>query len=580
MNMYNIKFINQNKTITAYEGTTLALVCEKAGYPLDLVCNGKGTCGKCKIEIESNNIKSYVIACQTRLNSDLIIYLKESDYKKSASILETIAKEGYSFNPSLRKIYKDKKIIYEECKDEFLRNCHVDVLKMFSEIINEDKCMGLTFVLYDDEVIDVQMNDTTSDLYGAAVDIGTTTVVLYVYDMTNGKFINTYSDLNGQISAGADVISRINHAANKKGIHELNGKIIHTLNNLVQRAEFEIPNLKENLYNITLCGNSTMQHLFIGLRPDNLGINPFTSITKDYIEFYGRDINLNCNEKCKIIFLPLLGGFVGADTTAVLLTVDEEFKDRLIIDLGTNGELAIGNINKYYVASTACGPALEGGNIECGMRGTEGAIEKVKIENNNVLLNVIGNTEPSGICGSGIIDVVAELIRNKIIDNAGRMLSYDEYKQMNPYSKLSDRLVELNGINSFVLYEKNNKVIYINQKDVRQIQLAKSSIYSGCMALLSAYGKRIEDVDDIFVAGAFGSYIDVKNAVYIGLLPNAFSKIKTIGNGAGKGAAMFLLDKNMRNKCNKIVSNTTHYELANDENFTSGYLNNMSFGIY
>lgn len=577
MKIYTVNFINQNVSITVKENTTLSKICEKAGFSLDLVCNGKGTCGKCKIEVESNNVKSYVLACQTKLSSDLNIYLKKSDYKKSASILESIVKEGYSFNPSLKKIYKDKKTIYEECKNEFIRNCHVDVLRKFSEIINRDS-MGVTFVLYNNEIIDVQINDTTNVLYGAAVDIGTTTVVLYVYDMVNGNLINTYSDLNGQISAGADVISRINHASSKKGLEELNGKIMHTLNNLVERAEFEIPNLKENLYNITLCGNSTMQHLFVGLRPDSLGISPFASITNDYVEMCGEDLNLNCNEKCKIVFLPLLGGFVGADTMAVLLTIDEKLKSRLIIDLGTNGELALGNIKKYYVASTACGPALEGGNIECGMRGTVGAIENVKIENNRILLNVIGNKEPSGICGSGIIDVVAELLRNKIIDNTGRMLSYDEYKQMMPYSKLCERLVELNGINSFILYEKDNTVIYINQKDVRQIQLAKSSIYSGCITLLNACEKSIEDIDEVIVAGAFGNYIDINNAIYIGLLPGAFNKTKLIGNGAGKGTAMFLLDKGMRDKCDIIVENTIHYELANHECFKTEYLNNMGFG--
>lgn len=579
MKKYNVNFINQNKTIIFQEGTSLELVCQEAGYPLDLVCNGKGRCGKCKIEIESNNVKSIMLACQTKLCSDLIIYLKESDYKKSANILEDITSEGYNFNPPLRKIYKDKKAIYEEGKDGFLRNCNIEILRKFSEIINEDDCKGVTFVFYNEEVIDVQMNETTSVLYGAAADIGTTTVVLYVYNMVDGSLISTYSDLNSQISVGADVISRINKASIKNGLSELNGKIIQTLNNLVERAEFDLPNLKENLYNIILCGNSAMQHLFLGLRPDSLGISPFTSITNDYAVLYGRDISLKCNDRCKIVFLPLLGGFVGADTTAVLLTMEEDKKEKLIIDLGTNGEIAVGSINTYLVASTACGPALEGGNIEWGMRGTQGAIEKVKIENNNVILNVIGNVEPSGICGSGIIDVVAELLRNKIIDNTGRMLSYDEYKQMMPYSKLSERLMEVNGINSFILYEKDNKAICINQRDVRQIQLAKSSIYSGCMALLNACGKSLEDIDEVAVAGAFGNYIDVNNAVYIGLLPNKVSKIRAMGNGAGKGSAMFLLDRDMWDKCNKIVGNTAHFELANDENFTAWYLNSMSFGI-
>jgi len=577
MKKYNVRFVNQNISVKADEGTTLAKVCDESGLLPDLVCGGKGTCGKCKVLIEINNEKSSVLACQTKISSDLSVYLTEDDYKRNSVILKTAADEGCIFNPSLKKIYKDKKTIKNECRDEFLRNCRIDVLRTFSELINQDNCEGITFIVCDDEIIDVQLNDTASCLYGAAVDIGTTTSVLYVYDLNTGNLINTYSDLNRQISAGADVISRINYAGSRTGLNELTGKIMLTLNNMVQRAEIEIPNLTENLYNITLCGNSTMQHLFFGFRPDSLGTSPFTCITKDYVEVFGRDMDFKCPDRCKIIFLPLLGGFVGSDTTAVLLTIDGDNKERLIIDLGTNGEIAAGNINRYYVASTACGPALEGGSMECGMRGTDGAIEHVRIENNQVILNVIGNKNPAGICGSGIIDTIAELLRNNVIDNTGRMLSSDEYKQMKPYSKLSERLVEINSINSFILYEGNNKTVYINQKDIRQIQLAKSSIYSGCMTILNAYGKSIDSIDEIIVSGAFGSFMDVCNAIYIGLLPNAVDKIKSIGNGAGKGAAMFLLDRSMREKCNKIADNSIHYELANDEDFEEGYINNMNF---
>lgn len=577
MKKYNVNFINQNVVLVVDEGSTLAEICDKAGFSLDLVCGGKGTCGKCKVMIEINGEKSVVLACRAEIRSDLSVYLDENDYEKNASILKTAADEGYTFNSSIKKIYKDKQTIRNECPDEFLRNCQIDVLRIFSELINQDSYKGITFIVYENEIIDVQPDDTTSFLYGAAVDIGTTTTVLYVYDLNTGNLINTYSDLNKQISAGADVISRINYAGSRTGLNELNGKIMLTLNNLVQRAEFEIPNLRENLYNIILCGNSTMQHLFLGLHPDSLGISPFTSITKGYVECFGRDIDLRCPKRCKIIFLPLLGGFVGSDTTAVLLTIDDDNKERLIIDLGTNGEIAAGNINSYYVASTACGPALEGGNIECGMRGTAGAIEHVRIENNQVILKVIGNTEPAGICGSGIIDVVSEMLRNKIIDKTGRMLSNDEYKQMKPYSKLGERLVEINSINSFVLYEGSNKTVYINQKDIRQVQLTKSSIYSGCSAVLNVYGESIERLDEIIVAGAFGSFMDVNNAIYIGLLPDAFNKIKFIGNGAGKGAAMFLLDRSMREKCSSIANSSTHYELADDENFAEGYIHNMNF---
>jgi len=577
MRKYDVDFVNQNLIFMVDEDTTVAKACEAAGFPLDLVCNGKGTCGKCKVEVEIDDEKSIILACKTKISSAVRIYITENDYQKRANILESNFDENYKLNPSVKKTYKDKKSIKKETEGEFLKNCDLHVLKKFSAMINQKECKGITFVRHENKIIDVQLNDTTAYLYGAAIDIGTTTVVLYIYDLNTGKLLNAYSDLNGQISMGADVISRISYGSSENGTKELNGKIINTLNNMVQRAEIEIPFLNENLYNIILCGNSTMQHLFFGLRPDNLGVSPFTSITKGYIECCGEDVSLKCAERCKVIFLPLLGGFVGSDTTAVLMTVEEDNKNKLIIDLGTNGEIAAGNIDNYYVASTACGPALEGGSIECGMRGTVGALEKFKITNGELSSKVIGGNEPIGICGSGIIDVTAELLRYSIIDSTGRLITRDEMAKIKPGSELSKNLETVDGINRFVIYRSNDNNVYITQKDIRQIQLAKSSIYTGCMTILNAYGKNLEEIDEVIVAGAFGNYIDAENAVFIGLFPNALSKIKSVGNGAGKGASMFLLDEDMRKKCDKIAANSTHYELANDQDFTEEYINNMNF---
>lgn len=577
MRKYDIDFVNQNLIMSFDEGTTVAKACESAGFPLDLVCNGKGTCGKCKVIVEKYNEKSIVLACKTKIASTMKIYITENDYIKRANILESKIDEKYLFKPYIKKMYNNIKDIKKSASGQFLENCDLHVIKKFSSMVNQKECQGITFVEYYNKIIDVQQNDTTKYLYGAAIDIGTTTVVVYIYDINTGKLLKTYSDLNSQISLGADVISRISYGSSKNGLDELNGKIIKTLNNVVKRAEIEVPHLTENLYNIILCGNSTMQHLFFGLRPDNLGVSPFASITRDYIECWGKDAGISCADRCKVIFLPLLGGFIGSDTTAVLMTIEDDHKNKLIIDLGTNGEIAAGNINNYYVASTACGPALEGGSIECGTRGTIGAVEKFKITNDEIELKIIGNSEPLGICGSGIIDIAAELLRNNIIDNTGRMISNDEFVKIKPESTLVKNLETVDGINRFVIYKNNDKKIYITQKDIRQVQLAKSSIYSGCMALLKAYGKNLEEIDEIIVSGAFGNYIDVENAVFIGLLPNALSKIKPIGNGAGMGASMFLLNCDAIKICDKIVENSTHYELANDHNFTEGYIVNMNF---
>jgi len=582
MKKYSINFINQNINILVDEGITIAKACEMAGFPLDLVCNGRGICGKCKVAIEDKYGKSTVLACASKIRGDIIIYLNNENYSYKANILENSNEENdiAQLNPSLSKYFIDIRSI-KKTENEYLKKCDLYVLKKFSNLIYEKDCEGITYIDYENQIIDVQSNDTTKYLYGVSVDIGTTTVVLYIFDLNTGEKLKTYSNFNMQISMGADVISRIMYSKNyDNGLKELNEKIINTINIMLNKANLELPEFKNNLYNMVLCGNGTMQHLFFNLRPDGLGMSPFVNITKDYIECFGKEISLNCPDRCKVVFLPLLGGFVGSDTTSVLLTIPDDNKNRLIIDLGTNGEIAVGNIDGYFVASTACGPALEGGNIECGMRGTSGAIEGCKIEQDNVVLKIIGNVEPKGICGSGIIDAVAQLLKENIIDNTGRLVTKEEYLMIKPHSKLRDRLVKINEINCFVISCSNNEMIYISQKDIRQIQLAKSSIYSGCMSLIEAnnLNLNLNKVDEIVLSGAFGNYIDVDNAIYIGLIPNVNKfKIKNIGNGAGKGVSIFILDKEIKNKCDKIINNTTHYELANDGVFAELYVDNMNF---
>lgn len=575
MKTYNVSFINQNLEMKVEENTTVAMACQEAGFPLDLVCGGRGTCGKCRVDVETTEGMSSVLACRTKITSDITIYILEDDFSKKPKILSH-ADEDFRFNPSLKKTYVEIKEIKKR-KNEFLSGSSLHVLRKFSGMLNQKGLKGITFVEYGNEVIDVQEGDTSEYLYGAAVDIGTTTVVMYIYDMNTGKLLKTGSGLNAQVSSGADVISRISSGSSREGLIDLNGKIIYTLNNLADNAKIDVPHLDENLYNIVLCGNSTMQHLALGLRPDRLGLSPFTSITRDFVECFGYETGISCPERCRVVFLPLLGGFVGADTTAVLLAAGDSEKQRLIVDMGTNGEIAVGSGDGWYVASTACGPALEGGSIRCGMRGTTGAVEKFEITDEKIMIKVIGDTVPSGICGSGIIDVTAELLRNGIIDSTGRMLDSSEYSEKKPGSDLSSCLRYIDGINSFVIYENGENSVYINQKDIRQVQLAKSSICSGCLALLKLMSMEAAEIDEALVAGAFGNYINLENARYIGLLPKGLPGIRSMGNGAGKGTAMFLLDRDLRKKCRKIIQNTTHYELADDNYYAGIYMENMNF---
>lgn len=584
---YRIYFSNQKKEILV-GGGTVADACIKGGFPLNLVCGGKGTCGKCAVTIqrETENEKKKVLACQTKITENMSIYLKKSDYESKAVVLTKATPLEVKFHPSILKKYVTKEEILENQKanDTFFSQdvkVSLNIMQKFSMLNADIDFKGCTFIYFNEDIVAVEEGDTTENCYGAAIDIGTTTVAVYIYNLNTGELMITKSGLNRQTVYGADVISR--NACireNPEMLQTMRSFIITTINEMLCEAAkecFYLENLKESIYHIVLCGNSTMQHLFYGLNPYALGSSPFTNITKKEVIITGKESGLQCNENAIIEFLPLLGGFVGADTTSVLLGLKEEKKKYLMIDLGTNGELAVGSYPDFLVASTACGPALEGGNIACGMRGTTGAIEKISLKNNQLTYKVIGETKAVGLCGSGIIDAVAELRRVGLIDEEGTLLGPDEYRRINPFSPLIKYLHEVEEYNMAFYFTEGEQPVYISQKDIRQIQLAKSSIYSGCIALIKEADMTIEDVDFLILAGAFGNYIDIDNALAIGLLPPiSREKIISVGNGAGQGVQMFLLDKSYRIRAEQISRHCTHVSLAENTIFNKEYIKNLT----
>lgn len=586
-----------NKEIIIDSTATIAKACELAGHPRDLICGGKGKCKKCQVEIIRDGNLEKVLSCQEKVSEGLRVLIMNENNK--VNILTENISSDIVFNPIIKKVYLDKSnLITPECSGDFENICSklkismklpkLNLLKKLPYLIHDKDNQGLTFTIWKDTIIDIEPNNTSSGLYGFAIDLGTTSVVAYLYNLITGEKVGVYSSLNGQISEGADVISRIVTCINNPdGLEILQNKVIETINKLIDSAINENKIGKDSIYEIAICGNSTMQHLFVGLYPEHLGMSPFTSVIQRDIVINAKELNLNINPKGIIHFLPLIGGFVGADTTAVLLSLPKKESDklRLIIDLGTNGEIVVGNKDKYIAASTAAGPALEGAGIHYGMRGTTGAIERVKIIDGQVTIKVIEDKKPVGICGSGLIDAIAEMLRVGIINFRGKMLTKEEYVQKcePTYKSLSSNLCKVDGINVFILYkdQQSDTIIYITQKDVRNVQLAKGAIYTGCMLLIKEYGLNGEDLDEILIAGAFGNYIDVKNGQYIGLLPSFDNvPIKSIGNAAGLGVQKFLLSKEIQKGTLELASGVEHIELASNINFQSEYMKNTYFPKY
>lgn len=580
--MFKLNFINQKTNITV-TGGLLSEACSSAGFPLDLVCGGKGTCGKCLVTIEVQGHRREVLACQFTVEEDLTVYLEDSQYLDQASLLTGHhSRLDLPFNPGLTKTHHALSDLTPEGYSPFLKGTGLSLGRKFSRLVNQKDCSDITVIRHQGIPIDVQAGDTTARLYGGAIDIGTTSVVLYVYDLAEGTLLYTESALNKQITFGGDVIARILCCQERESALGEECQAIHdTIDELLSRCEAVHPGLLEDLYHLVLCGNSTMAHLFFAMDPQALGRFPYANITEDAIHTTNHACGLNLPDAAVIDFLPLLGGFVGADTTSVLLTLPQDERKYLMVDLGTNGEIALGNPQAgFKTASTACGPALEGANIECGMRASTGAIEGISLKKGKICCEVIGGGIPMGLCGSAIVDAVAVLRSLGVIDPSGYLLTPEEYLKVHPDSPLVSHLAVLDTPDQDVVFyfSQGEKPVYLSQGDVRQIQLAKSSIYSGCMTLLTECGLSLSDVDALVLAGAFGNFINIENALAIGLLPPfPREKILAIGNGAGHGVQRSLLNQGELARASQIQSCTEQINLADTPEFMEAYIMNMNF---
>ena len=585
-----IHFPLLDQTIEIPDDSKVSDACAAVDLPLNLVCGGKGKCKKCLVTVKDGEGMREVLGCMTPVSEDMEIYISRE--RAASQILETSANEALPFDPAVKVVpipYDDLKFplcgyIYDGVRSflpEGIRPLSYAMVRKLSEAAYLEDFSYLNVILHKNEVIDIVPAKAPKTIYGIAFDIGTTSVVGYLYDLGSGVLRNQYSTLNKQIAFGGDVISRIDYAGESpENLAEIHRYIIDTLteitNTLCERSDVDA----QDIYNMVLCGNSTMQHLFLEISPMHLGLAPFVGVSQDSVRLTGDTFGLPMNPRGIVSFMPLLGGFVGADTTAVLLGLPRDKKLRLMIDLGTNGEIAVGNHEKYYVASTACGPALEGAGLTMGMRGTAGAIEKINVKDGKIHCKIIGDVPAQGFCGSGIVDAVAMLFREGAIAKRGNFIkgdALDAHPMRNRFG------IDADGQRYFKIItaaeHPEGKDIIITQKDIRSVQLAKAAIYTGCCLLAENYGIKGTDLEEIVIAGAFGNYIDVHNAQFIGLLPKIDGvPVRSIGNGAGTGAQLYLLSQEEMAHCDAIPAVTTHVELATDPKFTNAYMQNMFFG--
>lgn len=618
-------------------GESLLEAARQMGVEIESICAGRLTCAKCKIRVESGNFQKLGIHSEpehltppSEEERYLLNRLQESGYRMSCSacvlgdVLITVPEESMAHKQIIRKSASERVIeiapavrqVYVEVEEARLGEHRGDWGRLQAALADQWQLYNLaidllalrhlqaalrkgdwsvTVTLWQDrEVIDVRPG-YEEGAYGLAVDIGSTTVAAYLCDLRTGELLATESTMNPQVSYGEDLMSRVSYATtHSDGLDKMHSAIIDTLNKLAAHAASQAGIRARQIHELVVVGNTTMMHIFLGIDPVELGGAPFALANRDAMDIKARELGLRLHPSANVHAMPSEAGHVGADNVGVLIA-EEPYQQEaisLIVDVGTNAEIVLGNQDWMFSASSPTGPAFEGGQISSGMRAAPGAIERVRIDPDTKIANyrvigeerwsnecAFGPNQPvelqptylaSGICGSGIIEAVAEMFLTGILSADGRF---------NPDLE-SDRVVWQGRKGAYVLATEeqtvNGKPLLVTQDDVRSIQLAKAALYAGAKLLMNKAG--VEEVDRIILAGAFGSYIEPKHAMVLGMIPDCdLEHIYAVGNAAGDGARIALLSRHKRAEAGEIAHWVKYIETAVDPDFQKEFVGAMHF---
>lgn len=609
---YKIIFVlstGRRTEVTVEEGATLLEAAARAGAAVEGNCGGKGTCGKCKVRLtkkssteptetekkllsEEEIAGGWVLACQRKVTGNLTAEVPgQSDaFRRKISLTEDDG--AIEAEPAIKalELTVDPPSVQDQTADleRLLKklpeglHCSRRLLTSLPQQLRREK-FSVTAVLGAERLIAVEPGYTSAHLYGVAFDIGTTTIMGSLHDLNSGKALAIGAATNPQNVFGADVISRITYASSSGGLEKLQRKVIEALNGIIEELVGEAGIDRDKIYEAVAVGNTTMSHLFLGVDPTYLAPAPFIPAYQRPEILEAAEIGLAINPGGQVVVLPNIAGYVGSDTLGVILATGlEQRRDRCaVIDIGTNGELALAAEGRILTCSTAAGPAFEGAQIKHGMRAADGAIEAVKIVGDKLTLKVIGGTAPRGLCGSGLIDAAAELLKAGVIEPSGRLANPETTGRKLP-SPLSSRLRPGKGGFGFLLAGSgegtSGKEVLLTQPDIRELQLAKGAIYAGLQVLLQEAGLEESDLDQVLLAGAFGNYIRKESAREIGLLPSIpLEKIAPVGNAAGRGARMALVSRSERARAFALPDLVEHVELSARADFQEAFIKALPF---
>ena len=620
---YTIVFQPSGRRGEVPAGKTVLAAAQELGVGIEASCGGKGVCGKCRIIVEEGRFeklglvsgashvsergeteekfftedelsRGYRLACLTQITGDLVVTVPEESRSVKQVILEKGKKRTFTINPAVKQYtIKLPAPTLEDARDdrrrlldvleerEGLSGLTVDypVLRTLPRTLRENDWLVTVSVWQGKEVIRVESGEAPHTL-GIAIDIGTTTLAAFLCDLVTGELLSKASRMNPEIGYGEDVLARISYAmANEDGGEKLQRAMQDAVSELAAQMTGEIGRTPSEVDEMVLVYNTAMHHFTLGLDSRYVGRSPFAPAASDALDIKARDLGILINPSANIHSLPIEAGFVGADNVAVLLAEEPYNSEsvKLIIDIGTNGEIDLGNKERLLSTSCATGPALEGAQIAFGMRAAPGAIERIEInpETYEPRYKVIGKDEwfpdisftgAQGICGSGIIDVVAELYRAGIISKAGRINT-----KLDTLRVRKDDKGKAEYVLAWAPETAVHKDIVITQGDIRAVQLAKGAIYVGAKYLMEKYG--IDHVDEVILAGAFGSYINKKSAMALGMFPDcALEKVQAVGNAAGDGARIALLNVEKRKEAARVAREVEFIETAVEPDFQTRFM--------
>ncbi len=589
-------------------GTRLVEAAAEAGLVLDVPCGGEGICGRCRVRVVAGAAEptpvererlspeeiaaGWRLACQSVVAgpTDVVIptaapQILVPEQRGRESLLQSPVRKLYvELPPPSRGDDLPDVLRLERALGAGSLAIDLSLLRQIAVRLREAEFRG-TAVLVDGRLLDFEPGHTETDAFAVALDLGTTTLVAELLDLAAGAAWAVEARLNPQIRFGDDVLSRILHVRqNADGLGELRATITSAVDEMIGELCRKAGAPRERVYAIAVSGNTTMQQLFCGVDPSPLGEVPFTPTLGRGVECRAEKLDIHIHPRGDAYVMPVIGGFVGGDTVAGILAtgLQECEKPTLLVDIGTNGEIVLLADGRLSAASTAAGPAFEGARISCGMRGCAGAIEKVLVADGRLQINVIGDARPAGLCGSGLIDVAAELLRHGLLTPQGRLLPKDELPRDAP-ADLLDRVVLREGKTAFRLAAEgetaDGRPIELTQRDLRELQLATGAIRAGIAILLRRAGLTPGDLDRVLVAGGFGNFIRRSNAQRIGLLPCRIERhrIRFVGNTSLAGARLAVLSRQSREKAEELARAAEHIDLSCDADFSREFAEAMMF---